>query len=119
LRHCARPTRAEYRPCSTRTEPPIRPSFLRYRSKLSLSNRARFALVTQNYTRNCKSIFGKTQSNILLSRQIGTNAALRWLDRRFTRMIGWIFLAAACAVIEAKTERTESLHARPPIRQSR
>jgi hypothetical protein len=34
-------------------------------------------------------------------------------------MIRWIFLAAACTVIEAKTERTELLHARPLIRQSR
>jgi hypothetical protein len=36
-------------------------SFSPYRSKLSLSSRVLSAIVTQNYTQNCKTIFNKTR----------------------------------------------------------
>src|SRR6266508_4345256 len=56
--------RAGYRRCSILMEPPNPLNFSRYRSKLSLNNRTRCALVTQSCTQNCESIFSKTRSNI-------------------------------------------------------
>src|SRR5437762_1507970 len=63
--------KAESPRCSIPTELLIPSSFLPYQSRRSSSGHLRCALITQIFTQNCKNIFDRTQSNILLSRRMG------------------------------------------------
>jgi len=111
--------KVESRRCSIPTAPLIPSSFSRYQSRRFSSGHVRCALITQIFTPNCKSIFDRIQSNILLSQQIGIDIAQSYRRATVANVMATAGETVASLIAKMTVRQLLRLRDNPEIRLRR